>query len=73
MTTPEGTPTGRDTVQHKAFDPGDAAVQANAQGGGMYTGSGEKPKVLGSNQDKSATGAADGTSGLSSQKGRANK
>lgn len=66
MTTPNGTPTGGAPGRGSAGSgAADAAAQANAAG--------SESKVLGSNQDKSSTGAADATSALSTQKsGRAN-
>lgn len=72
MTTPNGNPTGANPARPKGFQSGEAAVQANPTGGGMFTGGGEA-KVIGSNQDKSATGAADASSGMATQKkGQAN-
>lgn len=60
MTTPNGTPTGASPARPSSGSSPDAATQANAAG--------SEAKVLGTNQDKSPTGAADATSALSTQK-----
>lgn len=60
MTTPNGTPTGAVPGRPRSGSSGDAAVQAGAYG--------SEAKVLGTNQDRSPTGAADASSGLSTQK-----
>lgn len=60
MTTPNGTPTGASPARPSGGNSGDAAVQAGARG--------SEAKVLGTNQDKSPTGAADATSGQAIQK-----
>jgi hypothetical protein len=63
MTTPNGNPTGANPARPRGYSSTDADVQANPTGGGMFTGGGEA-KVIGTNQDKSATGAADASSEL---------
>lgn len=60
MTTPNGNPTGASPARPVGYQGSDAAVQAGAAG--------SEAKVLGTNQDKSPTGAADATSALSTQK-----
>lgn len=60
MTTPNGNPTGANPARPVGYSGSDAAVQAGAAG--------SEAKVLGTNQDKSSTGAADATSALSTQK-----
>jgi hypothetical protein len=67
MTTPNGAPTGASPGRPRGYAAGDAAVQANPTGGGQFTG-GSEAKVIGDNQDKSSTGAADATSALGIQK-----
>lgn len=63
MTTPNGKPSSPNTVQHKGSDATDAQAQANPQGGGQFTG-GSGATVRGTNQDQTATGAADVASAL---------
>jgi hypothetical protein len=58
MTTPAGTPDGSNPVAHKGFDTSDAHAQASPMGGGQFTG-GSEAKVIGTDQDKSATGQVD--------------
>jgi hypothetical protein len=60
MTTPNGSPTGSVPARPKGGNAGDAAVQASANG--------SEARVFGTNQDKSPTGAADATSGLTNLK-----
>lgn len=60
MTTPNGNPTGANPARPVGYSGSDAAVQANAAG--------SEAKVLGTNQDKSSTGAADATSALDTAK-----
>jgi hypothetical protein len=67
MTTPNGNPTGASPARPRGYSADDANTQANPQGGGMFTGGGEAT-VIGSNQDKSATGAADASSALTTAK-----
>ena len=67
MTTPNGTPTGANPARPKGFSSPDASTQANPTGGGLFTG-GSEAKVIGTDQDKSMSGAADATSGLAKQR-----
>lgn len=60
MTTPNGTPTGGAPARPRSGNAADAAVQANANG--------SEAKVLGSDQDRSPTGAADASSGTTNLK-----
>lgn len=68
MTTPAGTPNASNSVSHKGFDASDAHAQANAQGGGQFTG-GSEATVRGTNQDQTPTAAADISSSLAKLKG----
>lgn len=61
MTTPNGTPTGASPSRPRGYDGADASTQASAAG--------SEAKVLGTNQDKSATGAADASSETTKLKG----
>jgi hypothetical protein len=54
MTTPNGNPTGASPARPVGYSGTDASVQANAAG--------SEARVLGTNQDKSPTGAGDATS-----------
>lgn len=68
MTTPAGAPGSGDAVAHKGFDDSDAHAQANPAGGGQFTG-GSEATVIGTDQDKSASGQADLSGQLGAQKG----
>jgi hypothetical protein len=61
MTTPNGSPTGANPARPRGYSSTDADAQASPVGGGQFTG-GSEAKVMGSNQDKSPTGAADASS-----------
>jgi hypothetical protein len=63
MTTPSGNPTGASPARPRGYSSTDADAQANPTGGGQFTG-GSEAKVMGTNQDTSATGAADASSAL---------
>lgn len=67
MTTPNGAPTGGEPARPRGYSSEDAATQANPTGGGQFTG-GSEAKVIGTNQDMSATAAADASGALSKQK-----
>lgn len=67
MTTPSGNPTGASPARPRGYSSTDADVQASPTGGGQFT-AGSEAKVMGTNQDKSATGAADASSEMQMQK-----
>lgn len=67
MTTPSGTPSGANPARPRGYSHEDVAAQANPTGGGQFKGGGEA-KVIGTNQDTSATGASDAASATSKMK-----